>query len=147
MPCETSVVLIIFRRPHQTRKVFERIREARPAKLFVVADGPRTPEEKLLCDQTRAVTGLIDWECEVFRNFSDENMGARQRVSSGLDWVFEQVNEAIILEDDCLPHLSFFGYCDELLKRYREDDRVWSISGDNFHRGQVRGDGSYYFSI
>ncbi|WP_228016696.1 glycosyltransferase family 2 protein [Synechocystis sp. LEGE 06083] len=113
---------------------------------MVVADGPRNEAEAVLCQQAREVTEQIDWECEVLRNYSDVNLGCRQRVSSGLDWAFEQVEEAIILEDDCLPHPDFFRYCQELLAYYREDERVWCISGDNFQDGQCRGDGSYYFS-
>ena len=146
MSCKTPVVFIVFRRPELTRQVFDRIREARPPKLFVVADGPRNSDEAELCRQTRALTEQVDWPCEVVRDYSDKNMGARRRISSGLDWVFAQVERAIILEDDCLPDPSFFNYCDELLERYRDDDRVFSISGDNLQRGQVRGEASYFFS-
>lgn len=146
MSCKTPVAFIIFRRPELTQAVFDAIRAAQPPKLFVIADGPRNEDDAELCRQTRAVTEQVDWDCEVFRNCSDENLGLRKRVSSGLDWVFEQVEEAIILEDDCLPHPSFFGYCDELLERYRDDERIWCISGSNFQQGRRRGDGSYYFS-
>jgi hypothetical protein len=146
MPCKTAVVLIVFRRPDLAAAVFERIRQAQPSRLFVIADGPRDAQEAAICAQTRAVTEQVDWPCEVVRDYADGNMGTRRRISLGLDRVFEQVEEAIILEDDCLPHLSFFSYCDELLERYREDERFWCVSGDNFQRGQTRGDGSYYVS-
>ncbi len=146
MPCKVPVVFIVFRRPDLTARVFEAIRQACPEKLFIIADGPRNSAEADLCRQTRAMTEQVDWPCEVYRNYSEQNMGCRHRISSGLDWVFDQVEEAIILEDDCLPHLSFFAYCTELLGHYRDDTRSWCISGDNFQRGQVRGDGSYYFS-
>jgi len=142
----TPVVFLIFRRPDLTARVFEQIRLAKPTKLFIVADGPRNKEEAALCEQTRQVVEGVDWECEVYKNYSEVNLGCRQRVSSGLDWAFEQVEEAIILEDDCLPHPCFFRYCDELLTYYREDERIWCISGDNFQDDQQRGDGSYYFS-
>ena len=108
MPCESPVVFLIFRRPDLTAKVFEKIRQAQPKQLLIVADGPRNDEESLLCNEARTITEVIDWDCEVFRNYSDVNLGCRKRVSSGLDWAFEQVEEAIILEDDCLPHPSFF---------------------------------------
>ena len=88
----------------------------------------------------------MDWSCEVSTNFSDVNLGCRARVSSGLDWVFSAVEEAIILEDDCLPHPSFFRFCEELLGKYRDDHRVMLISGDNFQRGAGRMQDSYYFS-
>ncbi len=146
MSCKTPVVFVVFRRPDLTQKVFERIREAQPEMLFVIADGPRGAEEAERCDQARAVTDSVDWDCEVFRHYSEENMGTRARISGGLDWVFEQVETAIILEDDCLPDPSFFDYCDELLDRYRGDERIWCVSGDNFRRGQKRGVASYYFS-
>ena len=146
MVLKTPIVFLIFRRPDLTAQVFETIRQAKPKKLLVVADGPRNDSEVILCQQTRAVIESVDWDCEVLKNYADKNLGCRKRVSSGLDWVFAQVEEAIILEDDCLPHPSFFKYCQELLDYYREDERIWCISGDNFQDAQWRGDGSYYFS-
>ena len=88
----------------------------------------------------------MDWPCDVRHNWADTNMGCKSRVSSGIDWVFESVETAIILEDDCLPHPDFFRFCNELLDRYANDERVMVITGDNFQDGTVRGDGSYYFS-
>jgi hypothetical protein len=146
MPCSNPVVFLIFRRPDLTARVFEAIRQAQPTKLFVVADGPRNEAEAELCQKARAVTEQVDWDCEVLRNYSDVNLGCRMRVSSGLNWAFEKVEEAIVLEDDCLPHPSFFTYCQELLTLYRHDERIWCISGDNFQDGQQRTPYSYYFS-
>jgi hypothetical protein len=144
----TPVAFFIFNRPHLTQKVFEAIRDARPARLLVVADGPRHSQvgEVDLCSQTRAIIKQVDWNCEVLTNFSETNLGCKQRVSSGLDWVFETVEEAIILEDDCLPHATFFPFCETLLERYRYDSRIMVISGDNFQFGQRRTEDSYYFS-
>jgi hypothetical protein len=146
MACLTPVVFLIFRRADLTAQVFEAIRQAQPTKLLIVADGPRDEAEALLCAETRAIVEQVDWDCEVLRNYAEVNLGCRKRVATGLDWAFEQVEEAIILEDDCLPHPSFFNYCHQLLDYYRADQRVWSISGNNFQNGQQRGDGSYYFS-
>lgn len=142
------VAFIIFNRPENTRKVFERIREARPETLLVIADGPRPerPTDAEKCQATRQIIETIDWECQVHTDFAAENLGCKRRVSSGLDWVFRHHAEAIILEDDCLPDPSFFRYCAELLERYREDERVVSISGDNFQGGIQRTSASYYFS-
>ncbi|MEM6838164.1 MAG: glycosyltransferase family 2 protein [Cyanobacteria bacterium P01_C01_bin.120] len=112
----------------------------------MVADGPCNSQENLSCKQSREVTNQIDWDCEVYRNYADSNLGCRERVSSGISWAFEHVNEAIILEDDCLPDVSFFRYCENLLNYYRHDKRVMVISGNNFQDGCWRGDGSYYFS-
>ena len=146
---QTPVAFFIFNRPETTRRVFEEIRRVRPPKLLVVADGPRfeRPEEAEKCKIVRAIVDTVDWPCDVVKNYSDTNMGCRKRVSSGLDWVFKTVPEAIILEDDCLPNPSFFLFCEELLEKYRNDLRVMHIGGCNFQNGFKRGEGSYYFSI
>lgn len=146
MSCSTPIALLIYHRPDLTRLVFEAIRKAKPKILLVIADGPRGKEDNELCTLTRAVIEHIDWKCEVLTNFSDINLGCRQRVSSGLDWVFSEVEEAIILEDDCLPSPSFFYFCQTLLERYRHDERVMHIGGSNFQLGNNQTDYSYYFS-
>ena len=144
----TPVAFVIFNRPDTTARVFAEIAKARPPKLLVVADGARLdrPGELEKVAQTRAIIQSVDWPCEVLTNFSDVNLGCKKRVSSGLDWVFETVAEAIILEDDCLPEASFFRFCQEMLERYRHDQRVGMISGDNFQFGKTYGSDSYYFS-
>jgi len=126
--------------------VFEAIARQKPEKLLVIADGPRSVDEAIDCAEARSIIDLVDWDCDVSTNFSETNMGCRERVSSGISWVFEQCEEAIILEDDCLPHPTFFRFCDELVERYRYDERVMVISGDNFQAGHKRGMHSYYFS-
>jgi hypothetical protein len=145
---KTAVAFIIFNRPGSTEKVFREIAKARPPKLLVVSDGPRSnrPDEAEIVAKTREIIKNINWECEVITDFSETNLGCKKRVSSGIDWVFEQVEECIILEDDCIPHPSFFQYCEELLEKYRNDDRIMAISGDNFQFGKKRTDHSYYFS-
>ena len=144
----TPVALLIFNRPDTTERVFREIAKAKPPKLLVVADGPRVNRagEYEKCQQTRAIIQKVDWDCEVITNFSENNMGCKLRVASGIDWVFEQVEEAIILEDDCLPEPSFFQFCEEMLTRYRYNDRVSMVSGGNLQFGQRRGLASYYFS-
>ncbi len=144
----TPVTFIIFNRPDTTQKVFDAIRLAKPEKLLLIADGPRDgrPGEREKCEQTRKIVENIDWECEVLRNYSDINMGCKKRVSSGLNWVFENVEESIILEDDCLPDPSFFRYCQELLEKYRDDERVMVISGDNMLFEKNMQEHSYYFT-
>jgi hypothetical protein len=145
---ETPIAFLIFNRPDTTLKVFKEIEKARPRKLLVVADGPRTYKsgEAEQCIATRAIIDQISWDCEVLTNYSEVNLGCRKRISSGLDWIFNTVEEAIILEDDCLPHPTFFRYCEELLEYYRDDQRVMHISGDNFQYGHKRTKDSYYFS-
>ncbi len=144
----TPVAFIVFNRPDTTRRVFEEIASAKPPKLLIVGDGPRLnrPGEQEKVTAVRTIVERVDWECEVLTNYSDVNLGCKRRVSSGLDWVFDEVEEAIVLEDDCLPHPSFFRYCEELLQRYRNDERVGAISGDNFQFGTKRTSYSYYFS-
>ncbi len=144
---QTAVVLILFRRPELTAKVFERIGDARPPKLFLIADGPRlgNAEDARLCEEARAVVERVDWPCDVVRDFAEQNLGLKRRIPSGLDRVFAEVREAIILEDDCLPHPSFFPYCEELLARYRDDERVVHISGSQL-LPQPPTEGSYHFS-
>ena len=146
---KTAVAFIIFNRPDTTELVFREIAKAKPPVLLVVADGPRLghQEEPELCAATRAIIGRVNWDCEVLTNYSDVNLGCKLRVSSGLDWVFDQVEEAIILEDDCLPHQSFFQFCEELLSKYRDDERIAMISGNNIQLGRKRTKDSYYFSI
>jgi hypothetical protein len=142
------VLFLIFNRPETTQRVFEVIRIAQPKKLYVVADGPRDDrqEEKSLCINTRKIIEQVDWDCEVFTNYSDSNLGCKRRVSSGIDWFFEHEEQGIILEDDCLPDITFFRFCDEMLERYKDNDRIGMISGNNFQFGKVKNDSSYYFS-
>jgi len=142
----TPVVFIIYKRPETTRRVFEVIARARPSKLLVIADGPRSPEETSPCEAARAIINAVDWDCEVLTEYADANLGLKRRVSSGLDWVFAQVDEAIILEDDCLPDITFFRFCEELLGYYREEPGIMHISGDNFLGERLPIDTSYYFS-
>jgi hypothetical protein len=144
----TPVAFIIFNRPDVTERVFQAIRQAQPKKLLVIADGPRAdyPGEAEKCAATRTVIDQVDWECKVLTNYSDINLGCKRRVSSGIDWVFSQVEEAIILEDDCLPAPSFFQFCQTLLEKYRHDNRIMMISGDNFQPEEKKLKDSYFFS-
>lgn len=143
------ILFLIFNRPDTTERVFAEIKKVKPQKLFVASDGPRKNKvgEKELVEKTRRmVLDMIDWECEVKTLFRDENLGCKVAVSSAIDWFFENVEAGIILEDDCLPDQSFFRYCGELLEKYKDDERIMIISGDNFQDNAKYGDGSYYFS-
>jgi hypothetical protein len=145
---KTPVVLIIFRRPEKTQKLLNIIREIQPKQLFVIADAPRSHKlgEAEKCEKTRAIMDTIDWDCQVYKNYSEQNLGSFKRIPTGLNWVFSQVEEAIILEDDCLPEKTFFPFCEELLEHYRHDQRVMTISGNNFQFGRQTTSDSYYFS-
>jgi hypothetical protein len=144
----TPLVYIVFNRPRQTIQTFAAIRAQRPSRLLIIADGPRPghPTDAGNCAEVRRIVSEIDWPCEVLRNLSEVNLGCKRRVVTGLDWAFENVERAIIIEDDCLPHPDFYPFCETLLERYENDPRVMVITGDNFQDGRRRGPASYYFS-
>ena len=155
MPLKTPIAFCIFNRPSLTGKVFNSIRKAKPNRLLVIGDGPRAgnDEDPERVAQSRAVIEQVDWDCTVTTNFSEVNLGCKQRMASGLTWAFEQAEELIILEDDCLPEPTFFSFCEQLLERFRDDERVMMISGNNFQPdgpdgpgGSQSTDESYYFS-
>ena len=131
----TPILFLIFNRPDETQKVFEEVRNVKPLQLFIAADGPRKGREgeDFLCSETRKIVlSKIDWQCEVKTLFREENLGCGKAVSQAINWFFDHVESGIILEDDCLSNASFFCYCEELLERYKYDERIISISGSNF---------------
>lgn len=130
---DTPVAFFIFNRPEKTERVFEQIAAAEPPALYVVADGPRpdVADDPTLCKQTRKVVEDPDWDCQTHRNYADENLGVCERISTGIEWVFRHEREAILLEDDCLPHLHFFPFCEQMLEQYRGDERVMDVTGTN----------------
>ena len=142
------VAFLVFNRPETTREVFARIAKAKPARLFIISDGPREDvgEDAAKCREVRSIVENIDWDCEVSVDHATSNLGCRRRVSSGLSWVFGQTESAIILEDDCVPSPSFFRYCDELLEKYRDEPRVMMISGTNLLRESPAA-GDYLFTM
>src|SRR5882672_10593206 len=148
-PLTTPVLFMIFNRPETTRRVLEGIRKVKPQKLYIAADGPRAnvKEDIEKCNEARAIVSQIDWDCQVTKLFRDENLGCGKGPSSAMTWFFEQEEEGIILEDDCLPSPSFFFFCAALLERYRHDTRIMEIGGTNFEREEVRSkEYSYFFS-
>jgi hypothetical protein len=148
MDLKVPVLFLIFNRPASTQRVFDAIRQAKPSRLFVAADGPRDnrSDEAERCEQTRRIIDTVDWDCEVTTLYREKNLGCRDAVSSAIDWFFTNVEEGIILEDDCLPSQSFFGYCQELLEYYRNDMRVMQICGSNLLKNWDRNGHSYFFS-
>lgn len=147
-PLNTAVLFLVFNRPNTTARVFEAIRQAKPPRLYVAADGPRAerPGDAMNVANVREIATAVDWPCEVKTLFSGKNLGCKYGPKTGIDWFFQQEERGIILEDDCLPHPDFFVYCEMLLERYCDDDRVCVITGNNFQNGQRRGSASYYFS-
>lgn len=146
---KSPVLFLFFRRPKTTRKVFDTIRQARPPRLFLAADGPRpgVTGEPSECEKARnVVESMIDWPCEVHRLYRGENLGCKVAVTDAINWFFSMVKEGIVLEDDTHPSQSFFHYAELMLERYRDDNRIMHISGNNYQRRRVRGDGAYYAS-
>jgi hypothetical protein len=144
----TPVLFLIFNRPDTTLRVFKAIRQVSPKYLYIAADGPRPDRigEKEKCEATRAIIKQVDWDCEVKTLFREKNLGCGKAVSSAITWFFDNVEQGIILEDDCLPHEDFFGYCEVLLEYYKNKPKVMFIGGSNFQDGKKWGDASYYFS-
>ena len=129
----TPVLMIMFNRPHKAAEVFAKVRQVRPPKLFIAVDGPRPdrPGEADKVRQCQAFANMVDWDCDVKTDFAETNMGCKNRIASGITWAFEHVEELIILEDDCVPDVTFFRFCQELLEKYRDDNRVFTIGGSN----------------
>ncbi len=144
----TPILFLIFNRVDTTKQVFAKIREIKPKYLFVASDGAREniKGEKELVEETRKIITTIDWDCEVKELFRERNIGCGLALSGAIDWFFENVEAGIILEDDCVPDLSFFSFCETMLDKYKNESRIMHIAGSNFQFGKKRGDGSYYYS-
>lgn len=145
---DTPILFLIFNRIDTTKRVFDAIRKEKPKYLFVAADGPRSNRQDDIekCMLTRRIIEDIDWPCDLQTLYRTENLGCRQAVSSAITWFFDNVEEGIILEDDCLPHRDFFSFCSLMLETYRTNPIVKHITGGNFQFGRKRGEASYYFS-
>lgn len=140
------ILYLIFNRLDSVKKTFPEIAKQKPLKIFIACDGPRNPEEKKKTDAVRTyVLDNINWNCDVKTLFRDNNLGCRKSVSGAIDWFFENVEEGIILEDDCFPDESFFGFCGKMLEKYRNNKNIMSVSGYNYLE-DLDVDESYYFS-
>lgn len=147
-PLQTAVLFLVFNRPDTTAQVFEAIRKARPPRLYVAADGTREQREgeREKVELVRKIATAVDWPCEVQTLFREKNLGCKYAVSGAISWFFDQEEQGIILEDDCLPSQSFFWFCEEILDKYKYNEKVMSICGTNICRG-ITFDHSYFFSI
>ena len=146
---DTPILLISWCRPEKTLKIIERMKVIKPNKLYLASDGPISNDKKnkkKVRLNRELLNDKINWLCEKRILYSDINQGCKYGVSNAINWFFENETEGIILEDDCLPHLDFFYFCRDLLKIYRDDKRIWSITGQNMQNNKTYGDGSYYFS-
>ena len=145
---DVPVLLIFFNRSDTFKKVFEAVRKARPSKLFLACDGPRpeSPNDVLKIEECKMIATHIDWECEVFTNYSKENMGCGMRPQTAISWALSIVDRIVILEDDCVPDESFFPYMAELLEKYKDDERIGMISGLNHFKSWNCDKYSYCFT-
>lgn len=128
---DVPVLLIFFNRPEKFCKVFDKIKEAKPSKLYLYQDGPRSEKDVELIDKCRRIAMEIDWECEVHKKFQKKNVGCDPSMFLAIKWMFETEKIGIILEDDCVPDVSFFQFCKELLEKYENEERIGMISGSN----------------
>lgn len=141
------VLLIIFNRPNTTEKMLKSLKLAKPGKIYVAADGPRdyVSSDEGACRATRNLLATIDWECEIHTQFQSVNLGCKKAVVTALDWFFKNEEQGLIIEDDIIPHPSFYHFCSYGLEKYRGDSRILSIQGFN-QFGQGTKSNKYYYS-
>lgn len=148
-PFKTPIILIAWNRPEKTYKIINSIKKVKPKNFYIACDGP-VKNNSYINQQIKATKKVIleniTWDCELKTLFADSNQGCKIGVSNAINWFFDNVDRGIILEDDCLPHQDFFYFCSELLDKYRYDDRVWSITGNNIHKNNSICNESYFFS-
>jgi len=143
-----AVLFLTYRRFETTERVFSAIRDAKPPRLYFASNAPdpTRASDVAAVEAVRSLVKRIDWPCETHRLFRTTHLPVRLSIPSSVDWFFEHEEQGIVLEDDCVPGRDFFRFCDELLDRYKNHAEVWTVTGDNFQEGNVRGHASYYFS-
>jgi len=143
---DIPVVLFVFKRKDTLKRIIDRIRQVSPSKIYIIADGPRNDEEAIATKDVREyIETLIDWECEIVKNYAVENQGVYDRIGCGAKWVFSQEDKAIFLEDDNLPEVTFFDYCRDMLEQYKNDNRVLWVCGTNYLEECEEANGASYF--
>lgn len=145
---DVPVLLIFFTRPDTFKRVFDKVREARPRQLFLACDGPRDgqPQDEKLIDECKKIAENIDWNCEIYQNYSSRNMGCGMRPQTAITWAFEKVDRLVILEDDCVPHKSFFPFMEQMLEKYKNDERIGLVCGFNHFLYWDCGEYSYFYT-
>jgi len=145
-----AILLTVWKRNDKLKNLISALKKNRPPKIYVACDGPREnlfEEYKEVNEVKKSIDELIDWDCNVYKLYSEKNLGCRKAMTKAINWFFANEEEGIILEEDCIPATDFIPYCSELLEIYRENKKIWTISGTNLQDGFIRGDSSYYFSI
>ncbi|MCI7643636.1 MAG: glycosyltransferase family 2 protein, partial [Lentisphaeria bacterium] len=144
--CKTPILLIFFNRPSTFEKVFEKVKKVQPETLILAQDGPRNSDDNANIKKCREIAEKIDWPCSVIKDYSEVNLGCGVRPQSAISSALEKFEQVIILEDDCIPSDSFFPYCEELLERYKDDERIAYISGLNHFESWDCGESDYFFT-
>lgn len=145
---KSPILFIVFNRLQLAERVFDVIKKVKPEKLFIVADGPRkeVTSDNERCDEVRKLVNRVDWDCKVEKKYFESNQGCGVAPSKGISWFFDNVDQGIILEDDCLPDESFIWFCETLLNRYKNEPRVMHINGNNFNTSEFApSSASYHF--
>lgn len=145
---DLAVLLIFFARPNTLAEVFAKVKEARPSKLFLACDGARegNATDAARIEECKKIVSDIDWECEVYENYAEENQGCGRGPSNAISWAFTYVDKLVILEDDCVADDSLFPFMKEMLDRYENDERVGIVSGFNHLKNWDCGGNSYCFA-
>ena len=145
---DVAVLMLFFNRPDHFQQVFDEVRKARPARLFLYQDGPRGERDLPGIEACRQIVAdeHIDWECEVHRNYLEKNQGCDPSEYLSQKWAFSMVDKCIVLEDDDVPSQSFFPFCKEMLDRYEHDERIAMIAGFNEDEISPDCEDSYFFT-
>jgi len=143
---KSPVVIFIYKRATNLEAITAVLRKVKPARVYIIADGSSQNNDKEVLSTRIKLESLITWKCKIIKIYSDTNLGLKKRFASGINTVFQKEDRAIFIEDDCIPSITFFRYCDELLEKYVNNPQIGIISGDNFLFGQPKIKESYYFS-
>ncbi len=145
---DTPILLLFFNRSKNVKKLIDRLKITKPKKIFISVDGPRKNNSKDLIEIRKIleIITTINWNCEVTKNINSVNLGCKVCVTNAINWFFSKNEYGIILEDDCIPGNDFFNFCEYNLKKYKNNDKIMQISGNNFLLNDELCEASYYFS-
>ena len=145
---DTPILLLFFNRSKNVKQLINRLKITKPKKIFISLDGPRKNNSKDLIEIRKILEIItsINWNCEVTKNINSVNLGCKVSVTNAINWFFSKNEYGIILEDDCIPGNDFFNFCEYNLKKYKNNDKIMQISGNNFLLNDKLCETSYYYS-
>ena len=139
------VLILGYNRPFHIKKLINSLRKIKPKRIYVSLDGSKKNLEDIKKSElVKKQVNKINWDCVIKKNYNSKNLGCRESVSKGIEWFFNNNKFGIILEDDCIPNQSFFDFCHVINQLYKNNKKIFSISGSNFFNGKIKDD--YYFS-